>query len=397
MGLLLQFKPEVLRWARESAGLDVDALAKKIPVKNRGIVEAWEESGQVSYSTAKKIAAATYTPLAFLYLSDPPVTELPIQDFRRPRSVVGQQMGSNLRRVLIEAMAKQEWYREYLVEAGAKPLPFVGCITTDLPPTKAAQTIRGLIPLNMELKSNEPNIGSALNILTEALEAQGILISRSGIVGNNTRRELSADEFRGFSLSDTFAPLIFVNSADWPSAQLFTVMHELVHICLGISALDNADGLPNNSTNRGSLSRTESFCNRVAGELLLPEAELLSLVKLYSFEKLKTRLNISGPVLLIRLKETGLIDAKEFYTRYEKEREEFESRRAIAESRRAREEKQRGNFYNSEILRVGRRFASSLIESTLEGRTTYREALFLLNLKTIQTFNKLASKIGFSV
>lgn len=34
----------------------------------------------------------------------------------------------------------------------------------------------------------------------------------SGIVGNNTHRPLSIDEFRAFSITDDYAPLIFIKS-----------------------------------------------------------------------------------------------------------------------------------------------------------------------------------------
>ena len=54
------------------------------------------------------------------------------------------------------------------------------------------------------------------------MEHAGILLVVNGVVGNDTSRRLDPDEFRGFALVDEYAPLIFVNNADFKAAQMFT-------------------------------------------------------------------------------------------------------------------------------------------------------------------------------
>jgi hypothetical protein len=51
MATTIALKPDVLRWARERAGLDVPALAKKVGTKPEKI-QVWEQTGQLTFGHA---------------------------------------------------------------------------------------------------------------------------------------------------------------------------------------------------------------------------------------------------------------------------------------------------------------------------------------------------------
>ncbi len=111
-----------------------------------------------------------------------------------------------------------------------------------------------------------------LERLAQNAEAAGILVLRSGIVKNNNRRKLSIDEFRGFALIDDVAPLIFINANDTTTAQIFTLIHEIVHLCIGREGISNPD--PTKAI-EGMRNQTEAFCNKVTAEVLVPEKKFL--------------------------------------------------------------------------------------------------------------------------
>jgi hypothetical protein len=54
-----------------------------------------------------------------------------------------------------------------------------------------------------------------------------------------------------------------------------------------------------------------------------------------------------------------------------------------------------GNFYLSQAARVSKRFARALVESTLEGRSLYRESMRMLGVSKVATFNELGRSLGY--
>jgi len=214
------------------------------------------------------------------------------------------------------------------------------------------------------------------------------MVMVSGVVLNNNSRHLDPQEFRGFALADDRAPLVFINGADSKAAQMFTLAHELAHLWLGQSALSDV------SAGESSNNAVESWCNRVAAELLVPmvtfEAELLAAEPVReTLARLARRFKVSSLVILRRLADAGRLDRAAFYQAYRDELEHLKRLDAAGSGG--------GDFYRTTAARVSKRFARALVESTLEGRTLYRDAFRMLGISKTNTFNEFGRSLNFPI
>ena len=370
--------PEILRWARNRAQLSVDSLAQKAHVPRQKIAD-WEEGKhRPTMRQAQHIAGALHIPFGYLFLSKPPHEEMPLPDFRAGSGATAA-TSPDLLDLLNDVIVKQQWYREFLLDEHEGSLKFVGRAKTSDSPEDIAGDIRktiGLTPLE------QGGFEDFFKHIVRLCESARILVMKSGIVGGNPHRKLSPHEFRGFSISDNIAPLVFVNGADAKAAQIFTLAHELAHIWLGASGVSNErieDLSPDNTVER--------LCNAVAAELLVPQktftwndrGDLDSNV-----EKLSKQFRVSRLVIIRRAYDLGKIDQTTFSERYKA----FESNYIKQEE----QTESGGNFYPTLFVRNSHRFTTTVMDALGEGKTLYREAAQLLNVK-VPTLKKVAEHL----
>jgi transcriptional regulator with XRE-family HTH domain len=85
--------PDVLKWARESAGLDPARAAKLVGVSETTL-ERWETGElQPTIKQLRKAAAKYHRPLAVLLLPEPPHDFDAMRDFRRLEPMAGPVRG----------------------------------------------------------------------------------------------------------------------------------------------------------------------------------------------------------------------------------------------------------------------------------------------------------------
>lgn len=371
--------PELLSWACERAGLDELVLSHRFPH-----FPAWERGEkQPTLKQLEAFSKATRTPIGYFFLLEPPEEQVPIPDFRTIADEAPGPPSPDLLDTLYLCQQRQDWYREYALLEGEKRLPFVGSTKVGDSVARVAHEMRKFLHLDLEERRILPTWTDALRQFIGQADEAGILVMVSGVVGSNNHRKLDSREFRGFALSDELAPLIFINGADTKAAQMFTLSHELAHIWIGQSALSDAgvSALPSRETER--------WCNQVAAELLVPmevfKKEIDRNAVLRSeLDRLARHFKVSTLVILRRMHDAALLDDKTYWDAFEKERQRLG---AVAKG-------SGGDFYLTLGARVGKRFARALVVSTMEGRSSFTEALRLLNFRKMSTFNELGQSLG---
>lgn len=376
--------------------MEISELAAKMKVSSE-TVDAWERGDErPTFRQARMFARALYIPFGYLYLREPPAEKMPLADFRTTKQSRPEPT-PDLLDLLNGVLGKQHWLREYRESEGAVDLPFVGRFDITDSETAVADNIRGTLDVDGASRQAS-NWEECLRSLVRNAEESGITVMRSGVVCDNNKRPLSRSEFRGFSISDRVAPLVFINSRDYKGAQIFTLAHEMAHIWTGRGGVSNPDYGLQHELNESAVER---FCNRVAAETLVPSGDFLSRwisgdTSLEdNLKRLRIHYKVSAMVILRQALDNKLIAASEYQKRYAHLVEQAEAAEAHRKATHEDAGKSGGNFYRTLIARNGRTFTEAVITSAAQGTTLSSEAAHMLGVK-VKTLSGIAEHLSRS-
>lgn len=359
--------PDILVWARETAGLTSEEAAAKLklaPARGMSATErlAALESGDASPTRAmlRRMAERYRRPLITFYLAAPPRLGARGEDFRTlPEGT------SRSTEAILDALVRNIRTRQAIVRAAlededeATIRRFVGSVDIDDGVQAVAASIQGAIGFSLQQFRGAPGFDAAFQVLRAKTERAGVFVLLTGDLGSH-HTALDTDTFRGFAIADQIAPFVAINDRDARSAWSFTLVHELAHVWLGQSGISGGQG------DRGA----ERFCNDVASEFLLPQAELLvqRWTNLRAIDDARKQVssfaaerNISRQLVAYRLYRSGQLDAGAWQQLQALFRAEW-----LEDRRRQREEAREGeggpNYYVVRRHRVG----SGLINLTAQ-------------------------------
>ena len=363
---LAHVTPEVLRWARESVGYELEDAAARIGVKPEKLEGAEAGDLMLTLRQAERAAKVYDRPLAALFMPAPPEEEAQEAQFRRlpgaPPPPWPPEMQLLVRRVSERQEAAVELYHA-LDEAPLWPE-----VTDDLTAVgrPLPEFVRQLLGIGFDEQTSwrDPSGYTALRSWVDAVEGLGVLVMQDGM--------LPVDMLRGFAATHPIVPAIVVNTQDDARARAFTIVHELGHLIL--AALGEAVG-----------PQTEAWCDDFAGEVLMPRgwmtkvlSELRGRPPLEAIDALALRFGVTPYAAAVRVAKAGLLDEAVLNDVIEE-----------IQARPPRGRGEGGDYYWTQIGRFGPSFIRLVFAALESQAVTYPAASSLLGGAKVSNFDKL--------
>lgn len=359
----------VLRWTRETSGATIEEAAKRAKVPAATFARWEDEGATLNLTKARGLASYFKRPLAAFLLPEPPAEPPLPRDFRTlPHAKDRFERGTRL--AIRKARRLQSVARELLqsLERNISPL-FQGAGLSEDPATVANRE-RDRLAVSIERQEEWQNEWEAFREWRSAIERQNVLTFQFSI---------AIDDVRGFSLGDQEPYVIAVSSSDAVRARIFTLFHEYGHLLLhnaGICA-PAFEG-----KNHKPEFEVEQWCNRFAGEFLVPKAALGFLTSSAghlegqaladALTEGARKFKVSESVVLFRLWHAGLVS-----------RTVFRSTLEMIEARTRRTKSKGGPVRPARkcLAENGLTFSSLVLEAKNRGAITYGDVSDFLGVQ----------------
>lgn len=361
--------PDLLKWARERAGLSLQDVADSLG-KDAELIASWESGEQApTYGQLEKMADQLYKrPLAIFFFPRPPIEEHPKSEFRSlPESEI-ENLEPDTLYALREARSMQESLRE--LTNGSNPASsyiFRVLRATRRQNLDALCTrVRDYLGVDLRTQISWRDLDEAFKSWRAAIEDKGVFVFK---------RSFKQKGISGFCLVDDQFPVIYINNSTSVSRQIFSLFHELAHLLFATSGITKDDTSYIDSLS-GANQEIEIACNRFAGAFLVPDDDFSR--QLIGFEgsdqeveNLASHYNVSREVILRKLLDRGLVDKAHYAQKVEEWNEQYESRA----------QREGGNYYATKAIYLGESYLQLAFSRYYEGRCSLQELAEHLDMK----------------
>lgn len=368
--------PEVLLWARDSAGMSLEDVADRLKVKDVSAetIARWESgSGAPTYPQLERIAKMLRRPVAVFFFPSPPAEPGPTEKFRSLPEVYAEETPTRMRFLIRDGLFMQISLRELLGEANLSKKRILEDIKADgdVPAVRLAARVREYLGISLQDQFVWESNDDALKTWRHALEEGGLWIFKAAFGEEN---------YCGFCLHDSRFPVIYVNNSMPKTRQIFTLFHELAHLLTGKGGVDMRQAtMPALSD---SYKREEVFCNAFAGAMLVPDrgfpADARNLNDRH-IEELANKYKVSREVILRRYRDNNLVTSEEYENRVKVWNNQYSQKKSSTGG---------GNYYATLRTYLGEKYMRAAFQQYYRQKINKRELADYLGVKT-QSLNTI--------
>lgn len=375
-------QPEMFRWARQTLGLSIDDVARKLKRPSEEI-EAWElGKATPTYALLEKLAYQVYKrPLAVFFLPNPPDEMTPDREFRTLPDFDLENLSPDTYIQIRRAHAYQIALDELFNGRNPVEKPIWESISLALnkPINQQAIKIREFLGIRMDQQMSWSSDDVALKQWRQAIEEAGIFVFKNSF----KQKDIS-----GFCLRDKNLPIIYVNNGTTKSRQIFSLLHELAHLLMNINGLSKFDSryIERLTSEEKTI---EQFCNAIAAEILIPSDDFtqqtinfpqnVDSVSDELFSEIANRYSVSREAILRRFLDQGRA-SKNFY----EQKAKFWANQKKTGSG--------GDWYASQNVYLSHRFSTEVFSQYYRSQISMEQASDLLGIKA-KNFAGLEQKV----
>jgi Zn-dependent peptidase ImmA (M78 family) len=372
MSELIPINAEVLKWARESAGLSVDDVVCKVnrrTVSHATIIE-WETGlSSPTYPQLEKLAYDIYKrPLAVFFFPEPPEEITPEQSFRTLPKYEIEHMPSKIKLLLRKAQAYQFNLYELYDGVNMADRKIMKNLSFDLSTSiiEMGKEVRTYLSVSLEDQASFGNPENAFKEWRKILEELGVFVFKDAF---------KEDNFSGFCLYDEIFPIIYINNSKSFTRQIFTLFHELAHLLFKTGGIDTHLEDYINYLD-GDNEKIEIICNSFAGEFLVPSDSFISKTKNININEdnislLANTYNVSREVILRKFLDQGRVEQEYYYAQVDLWKKRIISKKP----------KNGGNYYFTQGAYLGVKYIEKAFSQYYQERITTERLADYLGVK----------------
>ncbi|MCQ2738628.1 MAG: XRE family transcriptional regulator [bacterium] len=365
--------PEILSWARESAGYSLEDVCAFSSLKK---YSEWENGRDFpTYTQLEIIASKFKRPLAIFFFPEIPKEITPKKSFRTIPEYELDLLSPTINFLFRKGLSMQENLKELKENQNTDYINFIEQIgDIDRFDSSILTKIRALLGISFETQFETNSREDMFEMWRNAFADNGIYVFKEAFKDDNVG---------GFCLYDEMYPVIFINNSTTKNRQIFTLFHELAHLLLKGNHVDLADRdyvehLPNDSKS------VEIVCNKFAGDFLVPNRlfnQMIAGKRINEafIEQLANKFVVSQEVIARKLLDKNII-TNAYYNKIANILKEAVQKNTSG----------KGHYYYSQIAYLGKRYVELILDKYNSSAISFEQAVDYSGIKA-KNFGKLES------